>query len=163
AILFTRAGTLMALPFDQTRLEAAGEPSAVAQQIAVGTNSEFLAASSFTGVVAYVSGQLSRWQYVWRDRQGRNLGAIGDAGGTVMISADGKRLVGDPVSQITTLEFGSRVSTRLTVTPWGQNPAWSADGGSVAYNGPGGIFRKATAGGAPPELLLRSQTLAVPK
>ncbi len=163
AILFTRAGTLMALPFDETRLEAAGEPFAVAQQISVGTNSEWLAASSNNGVVAYVSGQLSTWQYVWRDRQGKNLGAIGDAGGVVMISPDGKRLVGDPASQITTLEFGSRVSTRLTVTPWGQNPAWSPDGRYVAYNGPEGIYRKATAGGGPPELLLRSQPLAVPK
>ena len=168
AILFTRAGTLMALPFDETRLEAAGEQSAVAPQIAGGTiaggtNSEWLAASSYNGVVAYVSGQFSTWQYVWRDRQGKNLGAIGDAGGTVMISPDGKRLVGDRASQITILEFGSRVSTRLTVTPWGQNPAWSADGRYVAYNGSGGIYRKATAGGAPPELLLRSQTLAVPK
>jgi Tol biopolymer transport system component len=163
AILFTRAGTLMALPFDETRLEAGREPFAVAQQIAVGTNSEWLAASSYDGVVAYVSGQLSTWQYVWRDRQGKNLGTIGNSGGVVMISPDGKRLVGDPAGQITTLEFGSGVSTRLTVTPWGQNPAWSADGRYVAYNGPGGIYRKATAGGAPPELLLHSQVLAVPE
>jgi serine/threonine protein kinase len=163
AILLTRAGTLMALPFDKARLEAGGEPFAVAQQIAVGTNSEWLAASSYNGVVAYVSGQLSTWQYVWRDRQGKNLGAIGNSGGVVMISPDGKRLVGDPAGQITTLEFGSGVSTRLTVTPWGQNPAWSADGRYVAYNGPGGIYRKATVGGASPELLLHSQVLAVPE
>lgn len=169
AILFTRAGTLMALPFDETRLEAAGEAFAVAQQIAgIATgsaNSEWLAASSYNGVVAYVSGHPSTRQYVWRDRQGKNLGAIGDAGGVVMISPDGKRLVGDPAGQITILEFGSRVSTRLTVTSWGQNPAWSPDGRYVAYNGSGGIYRKAAAGGAPPELLLRSQsqTLTVPK
>ena len=165
AILFTRGGTLMALPFDETRLEAAGEAFAVAQQIAGSTNSEWLATSSYNGVVAYVSGQLSQLRYVWRDREGKDLGAIGDAGGVVMISPDGKRLVGDPGAQITILEFGSRVSTRLTVTPWGQNPAWSPDGRYVAYNGSGGIYRKATAGGAPPELVLRSQaqTLSVPK
>lgn len=165
AILFSRVGTLMALPFDETKMEAAGESFAVAQQIAGSANSEWLAASSYNGVVAYVSGHLSTRQYVWRDRQGKNLGAIGDAGGVVMISPDGKQLVGDPASQITILEFGSRVSTRLTVTPWGQNPAWSPDGRYVAYNGSGGMYRKATAGGAPAELLLRSQsqTLTVPK
>ena len=106
AIMFTRAGTLMALPFDMKRLEAAGDPIPVAQQIAVGTNSGWLASSSYNGVLAYVSGQHSQWQYVWRDRQGRNLGALGDAGGVVMISPDGKRLVGDPGGTITILEFG---------------------------------------------------------
>jgi eukaryotic-like serine/threonine-protein kinase len=161
AILFTRAGALMALPFDEKRLEAAGEAFAVTQQIAGSGNWEWLAASSYNGVVAYVSGHFSTWQYVWRDRQGKNLGAIGDAGGVVMISPDGKQLVGDPAGQITTLEFGSRVSTRLTVTSWGQNPTWSPDGRYVAYDGSGGIYRKATAGGAPPELLLRSQSQAL--
>jgi Tol biopolymer transport system component len=130
----------------------------------VGTNSEWLAASSYIGVVAYVSGQLSRWQYIWRDRQGKNLGAIGDSGGVVMISPDGKRLVGDPGGTIIIQEFGRGATTRLTMgTSGGMNPAWSPDGCYVAYNGPGGIYRKSTEGGAPPELLLRSQTLAVPK
>ena len=43
------------------------------------------------------------------------------------------------------------------------NPAWSPDGRYVAYNGSQGIYRKATDGAAPEELLLRSHTLAVPK
>ena len=110
------------------------------------------------------SGQLSRWQYIWRDRQGKNLGAIGDSGGVVMISPDGKRLVGDPGGTIVIQEFGRGATTRLTMgTSGGMNPAWSHDGRYVAYNGSGGIYRKSTEGGASPELLLRSQTLAVPK
>ena len=166
AILFTRAGTLLALPFDETGLKAAGESFAEAQQIAVGTNSEWLAASSYNGVVAYVSGQLSRWQYIWRDRQGKNLGAIGDSGGVVMISPDGKRLVGDPGGTITIQEFGRGATTRLTMgTSGGMNPAWSHDGRSIAYNGSGGIYRKAAERRGPSEELLasRSPTLAVPK
>ena len=164
AILFTRAGTLMALPFDMKRLEASGDPFPVAQEIAVGTNSSWLAASSYNGVLAYVSGQRNQWHYVWRDREGRKLGAAGDAGGVVMISPDGKRLVGDPGGAITILEFGRDVTTRLTFgSSGGMNPAWSPDGRSVAYYGSQGIYRKATNGGAPEELLLRSQTLAVPK
>jgi Tol biopolymer transport system component len=43
------------------------------------------------------------------------------------------------------------------------NPAWSPDGRYVAYNGSQGIYRKATNGAAPEELLLPSHTLAVPK
>jgi Tol biopolymer transport system component/predicted Ser/Thr protein kinase len=164
AILFTRSGTLMALPFDMKALEPAGDPFPVAQQIGAGTNSVSLAASSFNGVLAYVSGQRSQWQYVWRDRQGKNLGTIGDAGGVVMVSPDGKRLVGDPAGVITLLDFAHGSTTRLTMgNSGGMNPAWSPDGRYVAYNGNHGIYRKATDGGAPQELLLRSDTLAVPK
>jgi Tol biopolymer transport system component len=163
AILFNRAGTLMSLPFDMKRLEPAGDPVPLAQQLAVGTNSNWLA-SSTSGVLAYVSGQGSHWQYVWRDREGKDLGAFGDAGGVVMISPDGKGLVGDPGSAITLLEFGRGVTTRLTFgSSGGQNPALSRDGRYVAYNGPHEIYRKATSGGAPEELLLRSSTLAVAK
>jgi eukaryotic-like serine/threonine-protein kinase len=164
AILFTRAGTLMALPFDMKRLEASGDPFPVAHEIAVGTNFSWLAASSYNGVLAYVSGQRSQWQYVWRDRQGRNLGAAGDAGGVAMISPDGKRLAGDRGGAITILEFGRGMTTRLTLgSSGGMNPAWSPDGRYVAYNGPQGIYRKAANGATPEELLLRSQTLAFPK
>ena len=164
AILFTRAGTLMALPFDETTLEAAGEPSAVARQIAAGTNSEWLAASSYNGVVAYVSGQLSKWQYVWRDRQGKDLGAIGDAGGVVMISPDGKRLAGDPGGTITIQDFGKRESRRLTMgTEAGSNPVWSPDGRYLAYTNSGGLYRKATDGGTRQELLLKSEALVFAK
>ena len=154
----------MALPFDMKQLEATGEPFAVAQKIAVGTNSDWLAGSSANGVLAYVSGESSHRQYVWHDRKGKNLGAFGDAGGVAMISPDGKRLAGDPNGQITVLEFGRGEVTPLTMgSAGGMNPAWSPDGRYVAYNGPHGIYRKATNGAAPEELLLRSNTLAVPK
>ena len=164
AILFTRAGTLMALPFDMKQFEAAGDPFSVAQEIALGTNSSWLAASSFNGLVTYVSGQRSQRQYVWRDRQGKNLGAFGEAGGVAMISPDGKRLAGDSAGQIMIHEFGRGVTTRLTVgSSGGMNPAWSSDGQYVAYWGPHGIYRKAANGTGSEELLLRSPTLAVPK
>jgi len=164
AILFTRSGTLMALPLDMKQLKPIGEPFDVAQGIAQGTNQVPLIASSWNGVLAYVSGQRSRRQYVWRDRAGKSLGTVGDAGGVVMISPDGKNLVGDPGSKITVQELGGRSTTQVTVgSTGGQNPAWSPDGRYVAYNGPEGIYRKEASGGSPAELLLRSKTLAVPK
>lgn len=164
AVLFTRAGTLMALPFDMQQLEPAGDPFPVAQQIAQGTNQAWLAAASYSGVLAYVSGQRSHREYVLRDRSGRNFGNLGDAGGVVMISPDGKRLAGDPAGKITIQEFGRASSTQLTVgSASGMNPAWSADGRYVAYNGSEGIYRREITGDRPAELLLRSDTLAVPK
>ncbi len=160
AILFTRTGTLMALPFDMKKLKAAGEPFPVAQPIASGTNAGWLASSSWNGVLAYVSGEQRHWQYVWRDTQGRDIGSVGDAGdagGVVMISPDGKRVVGDPGGAITLFDLARNTTTRLTVgLSRGMNPVWSPDGRYVAYNAPQGVYRKSTAGGAPQELLPRS-------
>jgi Tol biopolymer transport system component len=165
AILFARAGTLMALPFDEKKLEAAGEPYAVAQQIAAGSNSNWLESSSWNGVVAYVSGELSKRRYVWRDREGKDLGAFGDAGGVVMISPDGKRLVGDPgATTIEIQDLGQGGSRRLTVgTERGNNPVWSPDGRYVVYSSLGGLYRIAAEGGTRPELLLRTKTLLFAK
>ncbi|MBV9498913.1 MAG: protein kinase [Acidobacteriaceae bacterium] len=173
AVLFTRAGTLMALPFDMKRLEAAGDAFPVSQGIASAANSRWLAAASKQGVLAYVSGQRSPWQYIWRDRQGRNLGAAGDAGGVVvtngqmMISPDGKQLAGDPDGEIWMLEFPTGVATQLTFAPdEALNPVWSPDGRYVAYDKGGvrvGIYRKPANGAGAEELLLPTNGLSFPK
>ena len=55
ALLFTRAGTLMSLPFDMKRLSTAGEAVPIARNVAsVGPIG--LAAASRQAVLAYVSG-----------------------------------------------------------------------------------------------------------
>lgn len=165
AILFTRAGALMALPFNMKRLQAAGDPFPVAQGIAMGINGRWLATASKHGVLAYVSGLPTNRQYVWRDRQGGDLGTLGHAGGSVMISPDGKQLVGDPDGKTTVLEFGQGVATRIAFGPLGgSNPIWSPDGRYLAYNNGAGICRKRADGAGAEEMLLRTNhTLAVPK
>ena len=164
AVLFTRAGTLMALPFDMKRLEPAGEAFPVAERIAGSAESHWLAATSSQGTLAYVSGQRGGWQYVWRDRQGRNLGAAGDAGAVVMISPDGKRLAGDLAGDTWVLEFARGSATRLTFGGNNSNPIWSPDGRYVAYGKVGtGLYRKSANGAGAEELLVRTKSFAVPK
>jgi Tol biopolymer transport system component len=171
AVLFTRAGTLMALPFDMKRLEPAGEAFAVARGITA-TNSGWLASASTQGVLAYAAGQeeadlshqTGQWQYVWRDRKGGYLGAFGHAGGVAMISPDGRQLAEDSNAEISVLELATGVAAKLTFRPsWGQNPIWSSDGRYVAYNTAGGIAQRPANGVGPEELLVRSNTLAVAK
>ena len=150
------------------KLKAAGEPFPVAQPIASGTNAGWLASSSWNGVLAYVSGEQRHWQYVWRDTQGRDIGSVGDAGdagGVVMISPDGKRVVGDPGGAITLFDLARNTTTRLTVgLSRGMNPVWSPDGRYVAYNAPQGVYRKSTAGGAPQEFCpVRHPCLTFPR
>ncbi len=162
-MLFTRGGTLLALPFDMKRLETAGEPFPVAQGIAP-SSSKWLAAASSQGVLAYVSGQSAGRQYVWRDRQGRKLGAIGDASAAVMISPDGKQLADYRGGQVWLLEFARGVATQLTFGRGGMNAIWSPDGRYVAYGRPGaGIYRKPANGAGAEQLLVRTPGLAVPK
>jgi serine/threonine protein kinase len=163
-VLFTRAGTLMALPFDMKRLETVGDAAPVALSIAEGNESYWLAASSNEGLLAYVSGQRGGWQYVWRDRQGAVLGTSGEAGGVVAISPDGKKLAGDPRGDTWVLEFARGTATQLTFGSGNTNPIWSPDARYIAYwKGGAGIYRKLANGAGLEEALVRSTGLTFPK
>jgi Tol biopolymer transport system component len=163
AILFTRSGALMALPFDMKRLQAAGDPIPVAQGIAA-TNGYPLFAGSDSGTLAYVSGPQGNWQFVWRDRIGRTLGSYPNAGGVAMISPDGKKLAYDYDSETYVMELARGAATRLTFGRENTNPAWSPDGLYVAYDKVNvGIYRKLANGAGEEELLVPAKGLAVPK
>jgi Tol biopolymer transport system component len=171
AVLFTRNGTLMALPFDMKRLQPAGDAFAVARGIA-STMFGSLAAASSGGVLAWVSGQdganlttqAGLWQYVWRDRKGAYLGAFGETNGVAMLSPDGRKVAEDWNGQVSALDLATGVATRLTFPPsGGMNPIWSSDGQYIAYTTRGGIVRRRADGAGVEELLVPSNTLAVPK
>ncbi|HKE26442.1 MAG TPA: hypothetical protein VKB88_29005 [Bryobacteraceae bacterium] len=152
----------MALPFDMQRLEAAGDPFPIAQQVA-GSSSYWLAATSSQGVLAYVSGQRGGREFVWRDRQGKTLGVVGGAGNQVALSPDGKELAGDRAGEIWVIEFARGVATRLTFAG-GSNPIWSPDNRYVAFwKGDAGIYHKLANGAGAEGPLLRVKGLSVPK
>jgi eukaryotic-like serine/threonine-protein kinase len=157
-VLFTRNGMLMALPFDTKRLEPAGNVVPVAQAVA-GSSDHW---TSSRGLLAYVSGQRASRQYTWRDRKGRNLGVAGDAGAVVVISPDGRRLVGDH-NGIRVLDFARGAGTQITFGGIGQDPVWSSDGRYIAFGRGGGIYRKLASGAGVPELLTPGESLMVPK
>jgi eukaryotic-like serine/threonine-protein kinase len=164
ALIFTRGSALMALPFDVKRLEPAGDVFAIAHEIVRGLGFYRMVAASNAGVLAYVAGQQGDWQFVWRDRAGRILGSLPDAGGVAMISPDGKSLAFHRAGDTWVMEFARALANRLTFGRTSQDPIWSPDGRYVAYAKAGvGIFRKLATGAGNEELLVASRTLAVPK
>ena len=156
AVILTRAGTLTALPFDLKRLEATGEPYPVAEGVVARSfTPKSLASTSSAGLLAWVSGEGRNWQYVWRNRQGKDLGSAGEAGSDVRISPDGKRVLGDHLSGgLWVLEFATGVSTRLGFDAANMSPVWSPDGKYVAWFRSGGIYREAVNAAGKKQLLL---------
>lgn len=163
AILFSRSGTLMALPFDMHWLAAAGDPFPVVQGVAPSPDYRWLVGASGQGVLAWVSGQSNDWQYVWRDPQGKLLGAIDGAGSVVSISRDGRRLVTDRGGNVWIIDVATGAATQLTFNHRILNPIWSPDGRFVAYHNSAGIVRKPANGAGPEEVLLRTRSLSIPK
>ena len=162
-VLFTRNGTLMALPFDMKGLEPVGDPAPIVQSIVNSYPSRWLAAGS-PGLLAYVSGQHKDRQYVWRDRQGKILGTLPDAGNVIAISPDGKYMVGGRGDDTWVLPVGGGAATRiLMVGPGGGNTIWSPDGRYVARSVNGGIGRMAANGSGNQKVLYRGKGLLAPK
>jgi WD40-like Beta Propeller Repeat len=92
-------GTLMAQPFDTSRLELAGDAIPLAERV-----SNTSLSASATGVLVYVAGEQQipdsvvrgniRGELTWFDRQGKILGTAGDPtlNRTLSLSPDGKRV-----------------------------------------------------------------------
>ena len=124
-ILFLRAGTLMAQPFDLNRLALTGEARAIAA--GVGSTSTAYAAFSVsqTGVLAHAKHIGLRGELRWFDRSGTDGGPAGEPAeyidfelspddGTVAVS----RL--DPelnTADVWLLDLARSLSTRFTVDP----------------------------------------------
>jgi Tol biopolymer transport system component len=97
-LMFSRANTLMAQPFDSRKLELSGEPFPIAEQVA---EPEFVGSAfsvSGNGVLAYRSGGAGgNTELVWFDRSGKRLQSVGDPAvySSPALSPDEKRLAVD--------------------------------------------------------------------
>jgi len=145
----TSEGVLMAVPFDQDRLEVTGEPVAMAEQLRVleGPGSVDLSISR-NGTLWYTSGQGAalRKDVVWVSRDGK-VAEIDptwlDDMGDPALSPDGTRLAvsinrldGRNI-WVKELRPGGTLS-RLTFEGLNTAPWWSADGRSIGFIEAGG-------------------------
>ena len=154
----TADGTLMAQPFDNRKLEPAGDAVPVAERVAFDTFS-----ASATGVLVYGTGALRlppqqqkskgpgptnfsvRGQLTWFDRQGKVVSTVGepDVWETLSLSPDNTRLAftrgvsengSPPNTDVWIYEFARGITTRLTSDPApDRSPVWKADGSRIAF------------------------------
>jgi hypothetical protein len=180
-ILFRREETLMAQPFDSSRLKTTGEMLPVAEHVMQGANIGFGSFSaSSNGILVYrSSGPLGNRELVWLDRAGKRAGeatkpvamqnesppALSPDNKTIAIS------IGTPSSQadLWLQDVGRNVLTRFTFgSGTAAGPIWSPDGGRIVYQmlPLGGVsanvYLRSVSGVAPEELLLQDRADAVP-
>jgi len=168
-LLFIRDWTLMAQPLDAERLQLAGEPFPVADQLTNlvhGMKGGF--SVSETGGLAYFRGGDTR-QLTWFNRAGEELGPVGepDAYTYPFLSPDEKTIAVTKVNpqagaaDIWLIDLRRGHPSRFTFDPETDFlPIWSPDGTRIVFtssrNGSWDLYQKATSGTAQEEVLLKS-------
>jgi eukaryotic-like serine/threonine-protein kinase len=176
-LLFVRQGTLLRQPFDAKKLALSGDPSAVAEHVAVPVTNVGGFSVSENGVLTYRTGPTvsMNFQFAWFDRMGKLVEAFGALGGYrgVDVSPDGKRIAvhrhDSNGGDIWLFESARRETmSRFTfdATQDNSSPIWSPDGSRIAFgsqrNGKWGIYQKSANGTGGEELLVESDLPMVP-
>jgi Tol biopolymer transport system component len=164
-LLFVRDSALMIQPFDMSKLQLFGEPSALASRPAGVLTRAFYSASS--SALVYRTGLSDAGQPAWLDRQGKTLGNAADpvVYNELELSPDASRLAGsrsdtNGTTDIWVVDLARRSHTRLTLAAGRSvTPVWSPDGSHIAFASAReanfNLYRKAVSG-ADEELLTRS-------
>ena len=143
-LLFLRGTTLMALPFDTTRLSAIGEPVPLVESVqTIGSPYSGVFSASPGGVLAYHTGSVSVGsQLAWVDRSGKVLSTIGEraAYSDVELSPDGRRAlvsIFDPIHSardVWVVDLIRGLRSRLTFDSREDFAAiWSPDGSRILF------------------------------
>jgi Tol biopolymer transport system component len=144
-LLFVRDGTLLAQPFDATRAELTGEPTAVSEGVAMWARVPIFSWGWFSvspsGTLTYLESQATRgFELTWLDRQGAKLRTVGqpERYRQIALAPDEGRVAAEisdgGASDIWTIDLARGVATRLTSGPGDKyNPVWSPDGRDLAF------------------------------
>ena len=177
-LLFLQEATLMAQRFDDERLELTAEPFRIAEDVTANPSSNRASVSvSETGVMAFRTGGLGGMpmgQLVWHDREGRQIGTVGEPsplrGLSLSRRGEGCRVearFSNRNERYLVVDLEGRTETRLTFDPSDDtNPHWSPDGSQIAFasnrRGTFDLYTKAANGAGEAALLLESSDRIYP-
>jgi eukaryotic-like serine/threonine-protein kinase len=174
-LLYVRARTLMAQPFDTDRLETTGSAIPLTEQELEQRISYAIFGFSVSqnGVLVFQSAADSASRLVWYDQSGKEASQLPDVGyADPNLSPDGRFLAVSSDDQhngkhfIRVYDFKRGTSTRLTSNGDEHYPVWSRDGKQIAYR-TGGIagdcYEVPADGSGPPKILLKSDVRAGPQ
>jgi Tol biopolymer transport system component/tRNA A-37 threonylcarbamoyl transferase component Bud32 len=144
-IVYARAGSLIAVPFDLSRMEVRGAPVPVQEGVVTTVLTSGGAEYDVTpsGLLAYVPGTAKApvRSLVWVDRTGnaKTLPAPPRVYNAPHLSPDGKELAvvinDDGDLAVWIYEFARNTLTRLTFGPGiSSSPVWTPDGRRIIYN-----------------------------
>ncbi len=165
-VVATRSGTLLALPFDASRLELTGSGVPVADGLVVGPGGGARMGMSRDGAFAYVSGPVALRELVMVDRAGRArvLPAGPQAYIAPRVSPDGRQIAVEVAeldlvnSDVWVYDMAQHTRTRLTFDQSAHRPIWTPDGRRIVYSrgqfGQGDLYWIPADGSGPAELLL---------
>ena len=176
-LLYERAGTLMAQPFDAERLRVTGDAVPIAEHVVPSTFRTFLpsqltqvASVSQNGVLAYASGSPEQARLQWYDRGGKKQGTVGQPAEYTnpALSPDGTRVtVGIYDAQadsrdLWVFDLKRGTASRFTSGPADElNPLWSRDGSRILFTsnqkGVRDIYQKPANGLGDSELVFESK------
>lgn len=175
-LIYARAGSLFAVPFDADRLEVKGSPVPVVERISWIPAIGFADYSfSNSGTLVYVSAAAAeeRSRMLWVDRKGiaTPLPAPARAYVNPAVSPDGQVIavsIGSEFSwDIWVYDLTRDMLTRLTSGSPSIAPVWTPDGKHITYqartnSGSSDIYWAPSDGSGPSEHLVASKTAATP-
>ena len=178
-LLFVRSGSLLAQPFDPSKLELSGEAITVAEDVVnfpteVGATGYAAFSTSQNGHLLYRSGGDQTTKLAWFDRAGKEESSVTPPGiyREPRLSPDGKKILfvrAEGTSEdLNLLDVSTGAITRLTFGPSRDVAGvWSPDGSTIAFGSTrqGGnleIYQKPASGAGNDERIVDSQRNTVP-